>query len=411
MNKLTSKQLRQKFLDFYASKGHTILPSASLLPKEDPTLLFVNSGMYPLVPYLMGEEYPNKVVRLADSQKCIRTADIEEVGDNRHLSMFEMLGSWSLGNYFKEESLEWGFEFLTKELGLDPKRLFVTVYKGSQNMSADTESIDIWTKLFQSVGIEPTIGVEYDFENDKGGEYIYKITQKSGKDNWWGLPYRGPCGPCSEIYYLLDHNDLDFKFTDSKTAEIFVEEQIVEIWNHVFMAFEGEYGEHSEPKNLVPLKQKNIDTGMGFERLLMILQGVDTAQKTDALVPISQICQKYATKPVEANDKNYSYIVADHIRSSCMIMAEGIQPGAKGRNYILRRLIRRSLSASMQMGIDIANPNYFEDLVEAVTEIYDQVYPEVLESKDFILTHLTNEANKYQKAIAIGKKEWAKILV
>jgi alanyl-tRNA synthetase len=177
------------------------------------------------------------------------------------------------------------------------------------------------------------------------------------------------------------------------------------------MQYEGEWqGDVSEPQNnLVPLYKNNIDSGGGFERLLTILQGVDTIYKTDALAPISQVCQKYATKSIEVGGKNYSYIVADHIRSSCMIMAEGIQPGAKQRNYILRRLIRRSLSASNQMGIDISSSNYFEDLVGAVIEIYDGIYPEVSESRIFILTHLTNEANKYQKAIATGKKEWAKI--
>jgi alanyl-tRNA synthetase len=309
----TSQQIRQKFLDFYKSKSHYILPSASLVPKEDPTLLFVNSGMYPLVPYLMGEIHPAGV-RLADSQKCIRTKDIEEVGDNRHLSFFEMLGSWSLGEYFKQESIEWGFEFLTNKetgLGLDPKRLFVTVYKGNGIVSPDEEAIATWTKCFESVGISADIGVEYDFKTGQKiveqypellpkQKYIYRITQKSGKDNWWGLPYRGPCGPCSEIYYLLDHNELGFeegfKAMGLKSIEDFVENQIVEIWNHVFMEFEGEYGENSEPVNLVPLKKKNIDTGMGLERLVAILQQKETVQETDLLKPIGDVAKKWSTK-------------------------------------------------------------------------------------------------------------------
>jgi len=302
---MDSKELRQKFLDFMASKGHSIIPSATTIPKEDPTLLFVNSGMYPLVPYLMGADHPNGEL-LANSQRCIRTLDIEEVGDNRHLSFFEMLGSWSLGNYFKKESIQWGFEFLTSKdwLGLDPQRLFVTVYKGFGDIPEDTEAIEVWSEEFRKVGITPTIGVEFDFkkgiEASSDEKYIYRITKKSGKDNWWGLPYRGPCGPCSEIYYLLNQQSTDFEEETLQNLEIseieeFVENQIVEIWNHVFMEFEGEWQtERKEPVNLIPLARKNIDTGMGFERLLTVINGLDTAQKTDTLKPISDIAIKWS---------------------------------------------------------------------------------------------------------------------
>ncbi len=305
---ITSQQLRSQFLDFYRSKGHSIIPSSPLIPKEDPTLLFVNSGMYPLVPYLMGEKHPVSN-RLADSQKVIRTVDIDEVGDNRHLSFFEMLGSWSLGDYSKQDSINWGFEFLTSKdwLGLDPHRLFVTVYKGYGDVGPDLESIKAWSKCFESVGIEANIGEEFDFKSgqktNNDQKYIYRITKKSGADNWWGLPYLGPCGPCSEIYYLLDNNELDFedqlKLQDLATIEDFVENQIVEIWNHVFMEYQGEWGDKElgenskEPKNLTPLTQKNVDTGMGFERLLMILQKKDTVQETDVLSPIADVVKKW----------------------------------------------------------------------------------------------------------------------
>ena len=306
MTNITSKQLRTKFIDFYKSKNHAILPSASLIPKEDPTLLFVNSGMYPLVPYLMGEDHPDGK-RLTDFQKCIRTIDIDEVGDNRHLSFFEMFGTWSLGDYFKQESINMGFEFLTdqtKGLGLDPKRLFVTVYRGNGIVPADLEAIEVWQKCFESVGIEADTGIEYDFKNPannpQDSKYIYRITQKSGADNWWGLPYRGPCGPCSEIYYLLDSNDRDiensFETMELSDIENFVENQIVEVWNHVFMEFEGQWQEGiKEPaNNLVPLKNKNIDTGGGFERLAMILQNKDTVQETDLLKPIADVAVQFS---------------------------------------------------------------------------------------------------------------------
>lgn len=303
---MDSKTLRKLFLDFMASKGHSIIPSATIIPKEDPTLLFVNSGMYPLVPYLMGANHPNGT-KIANSQKCVRTLDIEEVGDNRHLSLFEMLGSWSLGDYFKKESIQWGFEFLTSKnwLGLNPDRLFVTVYKGSKEAPVDEEAIDIWTEQFKNVGIDATTGQEYDFKNPEnnpeGVKYIYRITKKSGKDNWWGLPYRGPCGPCSEIYYLLNHNPTDFEtslFPNMNISEIenFVENEIVEIWNHVFMEYQGEWGEDIEPKNLVPLAKKNIDTGMGFERILTVINGFETVHQTDILKPISDVALKWSGK-------------------------------------------------------------------------------------------------------------------
>jgi alanyl-tRNA synthetase len=294
---MTSQQLRRLFLDFMQVKGHTVVPSASLIPKEDPTLLFVNSGMYPLVPYLLGANHPNGT-RLADSQKCIRTLDIDEVGDNRHLSFFEMLGSWSLGDYSKADSITWGFEFLTSSdwLGLDPNRLFVTVYRGSDTVGEDTESLEIWSGLFSSCGVEASSGIESDTE-------IYRITKKSGKDNWWGLPYRGPCGPCSEIYYLLDTHPIDFlsslfpNISDDQKAD-FIENQIVEIWNHVFMEYEGEWGENYEPTSLIPLQRKNVDTGMGFERLLAVLNNFDTCQETDVLKPISDVATKWSKQTV-----------------------------------------------------------------------------------------------------------------
>jgi alanyl-tRNA synthetase len=304
---LTANELRQKFLDFYASKGHAILPSSSLVPKEDPTVLFNTAGMQPLVPYLMGQKHPEGS-RLANSQKCLRTDDIDEIGDNRHLSFFEMLGSWSLGNYSKEDSILWGFEFLTSKdwLGLDPKRLYTTVYKGSPDgkVLEDKGSIEAWQKAFSSVGIEADYGLEFDFKNTPQtpeSKYIYKITKRSGKDNWWGLPYKGPCGPCSEIYYLLDTNSLDFEKSilpnlKPETREEWLDSNVVEIWNHVFMEYLGTKGADKEPLELEPLEQKNIDTGMGFERVLAVINGQTNVFTTDALSPIVDVVTRYQTK-------------------------------------------------------------------------------------------------------------------
>ncbi len=301
---MEGKVIRQKFLDFFESKGHTILPSAALVPKEDPTVLFNTAGMQPLVPFLMGQPHSGGK-RLANSQKCIRTDDIEEVGDNRHLTFFEMLGSWSLGDYFKQESITWGFEFLTSKewLGLDPNRLFVTVYQGNSEVPEDNEAIQAWKKEFEKVGINPSVGSEYNFDdisaNKPDAKYIYRIRTMKGKDNWWGLPYRGPCGPCSEIYYLANKHPINFEesilpnLTDEEKFD-FIDNQIIEIWNHVFMQFEGEKDSSKEPINISPMVNKNIDTGMGLERLVAVINGLESVQETDLLSPIGQVALKWS---------------------------------------------------------------------------------------------------------------------
>ena len=303
----TSRSLRSKFLEFYKSKGHAIIPSASLVPKEDPTVLFTTAGMQPLLPYLLGQSEHPEGTRLVDSQKCVRTGDLEDVGDNRHLTFFEMLGSWSIGDYFKRESIEWGWELLTSPeyFGLDPKRLFVTVYKGNgADIDADEEAIAVWKEMFAKAGMNADVGTEYNFKdvaaNPKDARYIYRIMKRSGKDNWWGLPYRGPAGPCSEIYYLLDKHAVDSVDTllpnmAPAEAEQFVENEVVEIWNHVFMQYEAEKTEHDEPKNYTRLKSNNVDTGMGFERLLMTLNGYETVYQTDLLAPLVEVVDRYKT--------------------------------------------------------------------------------------------------------------------
>lgn len=333
---LTSKRLRQLFLDFFAAKGHAILPSASLVPKEDPTVLFNTAGMQPLINYLLGEKHVLGN-RLANCQKCLRTDDIEEVGDNRHITFFEMLGHWSLGDYFKKEAIEWNFEFLTdpKWLGQEPRRIYVTVYRGlqtetnSQEIGEDTEAIEYWQNQFAKVGIQAQAAAEIDFKEliaqlqaktqtadletyklkdlqqllasknlPQLENFVPRIRKMSGKDNWWGLPYRGPCGPCSEIYFLLPTQPLDFElsiFPELTLPQIanWIEENIVEIGNSVFMEFVGEKNADKEPKNIERLSRKNIDVGLGFERYLMVINGLDNVYETDVLKPLVQVVEKY----------------------------------------------------------------------------------------------------------------------
>lgn len=305
---ISSRELRQKFLDFHASKGHAIIPSAPLVPKEDPTVLFNTAGMQPLIQVLMGQSQHPAGNMLANSQKCLRTDDLEEVGDNRHATFFEMLGNWSVGAYFKKEIIDWSMEFLTSSewLGLDPNRIFVTVYRGNgSDVQADTEAIEYWKEAYSKLGIAAEADEEYDFKNPannpEGRKYVSRIRMMSGKDNWWGLPYRGPCGPCSEMYYLLPGNPTDFEtglFPNMTLPQIedFVENQIIEIGNNVFMQYEGEKDDKKEPINLTPLAKKNIDTGLGFERFLTVINGYNTMFETDLFTPILEVVDKYSTK-------------------------------------------------------------------------------------------------------------------
>jgi alanyl-tRNA synthetase len=299
---LSSKQIREMFLNFMASKGHKIISSSSMVPKEDPTVLFIGSGMQPLVPYLMGTlEHPNGS-RLTNSQKCLRTVDIDGVGDNRHCTFFEMLGNWSIGDYFKEESISWSLEFLTSKnwLNLDVNRIFVTTFKGSKNAPEDLESVAIWQREFEKLGIKAGISKEFDFKNVKTTDNfkLTKITQKGVSENWWGLPYRGPCGGDSEIFYLKDSIDLnnfenDVKKMKPLEAEQYLDDNLIEIWNNVFMEYEGQPDENGNPFDLKPLKQKNVDTGMGLERLVAFLNKKEDVYETDLFMPILEVIEKW----------------------------------------------------------------------------------------------------------------------
>jgi alanyl-tRNA synthetase len=307
MPTITGRELRTKFLEFMKSKGHSILPSASLVPKEDPTVLFNTAGMQPLVPYLMGlGDHPNGN-RLANSQKCLRTNDIEEAGDNRHLTFFEMLGNWSIGDYFKNDSIAWSWEFLTdpRWLGLDKNRIYVTTYIGGGDAPEDTEAEMAWKTVLKQDDIEAESGVEYDFKNPASNppdrKYRYRITKMGTDDNWWGLSHRGPCGGDTEIFYLLDKWPANYIETEvckmnPEQAYDFLENNLVEIWNNVFMEYEGETEDingKATPVRLTPLKSKNVDTGMGLERIVMMLNGYSDVYQTDLLQPIVQVINKW----------------------------------------------------------------------------------------------------------------------
>lgn len=392
---MTTNELRQKYLDFFKSKGHEIIPSASLIPENDATVLFTMAGMHPLVPYLMGEKHPAGT-RLADSQKCIRTGDIDDVGDNRHLTFFEMLGNWSLGDYFKREAISWSFEFLTGKdwLKLDPKRLYVTVFRGDESAPLDEESIKIWQEQFTSVGMTAEVSLDGNWTNEN-----VRIFALPAEDNWWGLATGGPCGPCSEMFYDVrnDEGFVEKHFDDMvKSARFF------EVWNDVFMQYNKK-----EDGSLEKLVQQNVDTGMGLERTAAVLNGekevFDIAEFRILFDKISEL----SGKNYEEN-KSAFRIIADHLRAATFILGDekGIEPSNVDQGYILRRLIRRAVRYGKQLGI---NDVFTFKVAEVVINEMSGVYPELKKNKDFIVNQLVKEEEKFAKTLENGLKEFEKM--
>ena len=379
---MTSQEIRSRYLTFFAERGHAIIPSASLVPENDPTVLFTTAGMQPLVPFLLGQPHPEGK-RIVDIQKCLRTVDIDEVGDNRHNTFFEMLGNWSLGDYFKTETIGWSWEFITspdKGLGLDPHKLYITVFAGDADAPRDDESIRIWQEKFASVGIT----AEVDKPLSEGGR-IFGMAKDS---NWWGpAGTTGPCGPDTEMYYDTGRGELSLP----DGMPDFESGRLLEFWNDVFMQFnKDEYG------HFAPLVQKNVDTGMGLERVALITQDAPTVFETDLFQPIiTEITQQIGE--IELHSVR---IVADHMRSSVMLISDGVMPSNKDRGYILRRLLRRAILHSSQNSV-----TWIQPVVKEIAEMYALAYPAVASQQEHIMQVITDEAAKFYKTVAQGKKE------
>ncbi len=376
---MQSHEIRQRFLAFFEKRGHTIIPSASLIPENDPSVLFNTAGMQPLVPYLLGATHPSGSTRLANSQKCVRTVDIDEIGDNTHATFFEMLGNWSLGDYFKQEAIKWSFEFLTDKqegLGLDVSRLYVTVFEGDENAPRDNEAFEIWKNYLP--------------EN--------RIYFMSAKSNWWSPGDNGPCGPDSEMFYDVTENGLgDMTKEDYMKADD--EQKVVEIWNDVFMEYEKKDG-----KVIGKLAKKNVDTGSGLERVTMVVQGVNNIYDTDLLAPIVNEV-KSKKKKEKSSDGRPERIIADHLRTSVFMIADGVIPSNTDRGYILRRLLRRAvrLSHSLQMESGL------EELVGTVVQIYQNAYPNLISDVVRIREEIKKEEEKFRLTLERGMKEFGKI--
>ncbi len=372
---MTAHQLRETYIKFFVEKGHTHIPSASLVPDNDPSVLFTTAGMHPLVPYLMGEAHPSGT-RLVDYQKCVRTGDIDEVGDNTHLTFFEMLGNWSLGDYFKDDSIAWSFEFLTSDkwLGLSLDMLAVSVFAGDDDAARDEESAKLWLEL----GI-----------SEKRIAYLDK------NENWWpaGGKHPGPQGPDTEIFYWTGGVDVPEEFDPE-------DDRWVEIWNNVFMQFE-KVGD-----DLKPLAQKNVDTGMGLERTAAVLQGQVSVYDTELFRPIIETIEKFAD---EGSSEISIRIISDHLRSATFMLADraGLTPSNVDQGYIIRRLIRRAIRHGRMIGIEDA---FIVDIARVVISEYSDAYPELSENQDHVIESLQREEEKFSKTIKRGLKEFEKMI-
>lgn len=402
---METRRLRHAFLAFFREKGHTIIPSASLVPENDPTVLFTTAGMHPLVPYLLGESHPGGK-RLADSQKCLRTDDIDEVGDNRHLTFFEMLGNWSLGDYFKREAISWSFEFLTSSewLAIDPKRIYVTVFEGDADAPRDTESIDIWQAQFEMKGVAADIGIALQDEPAQGanGPRIYAYPKKK---NWWGpAGQTGPCGPDTEIFYDMGTpHDPAFGAVCHPNCDC---GRFVEIWNNVFMQYE----KHTDG-SFVPLVQQNVDTGMGLERMAAILQGKTTVFETDSFTTITRKIEELSGAVYQPEDVAAARpfrIIADHLRAAAFVIGDprGVVPSNVGQGYIVRRLLRRAIREGKRLGIQAA---FLPALTSVIIEEYGADYPELDHNKEKILNEVTREEEKFGKTLEKGMREFEKM--
>lgn len=364
-------EIRNKYLNFFKRHGHNVIPSAPLIPENDPSVLFTTAGMQPLVPYLLGEKHPEGT-RLTDFQKCVRTNDINEVGDNRHLTYFEMLGNWSLGDYFKEESVAMSYEFLTKELGIPAEKISVTCFAGDEDCPKDTVTAECWKKA----GIPE--------------ERIYFF----GKDdNWWIAGEEGPCGPDTEMFYDTGKEKCSEGCNPSCGCG-----KYVEIWNNVFM----EYLKTSDGK-YQKLKQQNVDTGLGLERMAMLLQGKKTPFEIEIFKPVMDKLEELE----KVDDIASRRIVAEHLRSSMMIILDGGIPSNVDRGYILRRLIRRMTRRLRKLQIDT---NQISTLIDISIDAQKELYPELETNKERIKTVIIEEINKFEKTLERGEREFNKIV-
>ena len=366
MKNLTYKEIRKRYIQFFKDNNHQEIPSSPLVPEDDPSVLFVNAGMFPLVPFLKGETHP-KGTRLVNSQRCLRTGDIDLVGDNFHCTTFEMLGNWSLNDYSRKEAISLTVKFFVEELGLDINKIYATVFEGEGEIPQDDESIEIWKDIFQSYGIKANVGVS-------------KRIEPIGKEeNWWELAAGGPCGPDSEIFYKIDSGDL------------------VEIGNNVFMEYLLKDGKYK------PLGRYNIDFGGGLDRLTAILQNVNSVFETDIYKPIFQTVRDLSKKDILESQR----IIVDHIKAATWIVMDEVLPSKSQQGYVLRRLIRRAVRHGKKLNIEGL---FTKKVANIAIEQFKEIYPQLGEKKEYILKVIEDEEKKFNNTIKKGMKILEKTL-
>ena len=368
--------LKDNFINYFKSKGHIQIPSAPLIPENDPSVLFNTAGMQPLVPYLLGKKHPEGT-RLCDYQKCVRLTDLDEIGDKTHHTFFEMLGNWSLGDYFKKESIEFSFEFLTRELNIPIEKLAVTVFEGNSDIPRDEVAASVWKGL----------GIPEE-----------RIAYLGVEDNFWIAGDTGPCGGDTEIFYFRSNDEIPEKFDPS-------DERWVEIWNNVFMEYRK-----NEDGTIEELEQKNVDTGMGLERVVAVLEGVNDNYKTSIWKEIIVAIEKVSCKSYDNNEVSMR-IIADHIRTAVFISADyaGIKPSNTDQGYILRRLIRRAIRHAKKLEID-TNTDWILPIALEVIKKYEDYYEEIKENKNIVLDVLKNESVKFNRTLEKGLREFDKLI-
>lgn len=403
---MDAQTIRKHYIDFFKSNGHAHIPRALLVPQNDPTTLFTGSGMQPLLPYLLGSEHPDGT-RLVDSQTCLRAQDIEEVGDNSHTTFFEMLGNWSLGDYFKEQQIRWFFEFLVDRVGLDPQKLYVTCFIGDeeQGIPRDDEAAEIWQKVFKEKGIDAEIvSIGSQADGDKKGMGNGRIFFYDDGENWWsrggGLattPIGDPCGPDSEVFYDFGEDKHDKSYGLSHPASD--GGRFMEIGNQVFMQYKR------TETGFEPLVNKNVDFGGGLERIAAAAIDSQDVYKISLLWPIIEELEKLSGKTYDSHT-NAMRVIADHLRGATFLAVDGVLPSNKEQGYVARRLVRRSIRFALELGID---QNFLETIIPVIADIYSDDYPEVAQQRQAVIEVLVKEEKVFRQTLRKGLREFEKL--
>lgn len=404
---MNTQQIRQAYLEYFSKRNHVVIKRAPLILHDDPTTLFTGSGMQPLLPYLLGEKHP-KGTKLVDSQTCFRGNDLEDVGDNRHTTFFEMLGNWSMGEYFKKEQIRWFFEFLVKVVGLDPNKIYVTCFIGNEkyNIPRDDEAALIWQELFKEVGIDAKIVELGSAENgDEKGMQGGRIFFYDDNENWWsrggGLdktPIGDPCGPDSEVFYDFGEANHDSSYGMAHPASD--SGRFMEIGNQVFMQYRRE-----ENGSFSPLKQKNVDFGGGLERIAAAKLDTPDVFKNSLFLPIIEKLETLSGKKYESNLVSMR-VIADHLRAAVFLGVDGAVPSNKEQGYVMRRLIRRAVRYAFDLGIE---QNFLEEIVPVIASMYREDYPEVKENESEVIRVLVKEEKVFRQTLRKGLRELEKL--